>query len=402
MIQHLRRLCGVLVLSVGLVGVWSSFAAAQEEDLQMFFALGKGRISRSSVALAKKEAVKSGLSSAVEKALYSALSPSVVAVNFETVTDVLSDAPDLYIDGYKVVAERRSGKYYHVGVEATVSMDRLAERLTTAGIVLQGSEKPSILFLVSEKLPGGRVFDHWWAPGMSYIVTFSDEALREALTQRGFQVLSHRAIVEEGVETGVNGLIGQEDALRIGSSFGADVVVLGRAWTEPSGNVMGEERSFKASVEVEGFLVSTGKSLGSTKKVAVAVGTEALTVSSQALGEAARHAGSELSTRVVSALKEKRDRATMIEVVVEGANFFENFTALSREMEGLDGVISLKPRERRMNRAVMVVNFTGEGKRFAEKLLARTSKGFSITISEVSRDHIRVDMVTGGKNTFMQ
>ena len=399
----MRRLGLIILLAVSLgVGSVSWAMAPDGESLQMFFALGKERIVRNKIPLAKQGAVRAGLSSAVEKALYDALPQAAISVNFDTITEVLSENPQTFIDGYRVVAERRFGNYYHVGVEASVAMDRLAERLTAAGLVLEGTDKPKLLFLVSEQLPGSSRFDSWWAPGMSYIATFSDDAMSDALLQRGFQVLSHRAIMEEGVVTSATGLIRSEDALRIGASFGADVVVVGRAWTEPSGNVMGDERSFRGAVELEGLLVSSGASLGKARKVAVAVGTEEAQVSAEALVVAAREAASDLSVLVVDAMKEKRDQTTMIEVVVEGANFFENFTSFSREVEALDGVISLRPRERRMERAVMVVNFTGEGKRLAETLLAQTFKGFSITISEVSRDHIKVDMVTGGRNTFMQ
>ena len=376
--------------------------AEKGESLKVFLALGKGVISRSNIPVAKDKAVKDGLYTAVEDALFHVLSDRAVAAHFEAVTEILTESPATYIDGYKVVAERRFGTYYHVAVEASVAMDRLEERLTSSGIVLEGSDKPKLLFLVSEKLPDSSSFDYWWGPGMSYIATVSDEAIAGTMAKRGFEVLPHRAIIDDAAPLGPDGLVHRDEALRIGAAFGADVVVVGRAWTEPSGNVMGDERSFRASVELEGFVVGTDRATDGVLRASVAVGTDPGTVSTRAMTDAAQDAGRDLSALIVDAMKEKKSRTTMIEVVVEGTNFFENFTQLSREMEGLKGVISVRPRERRIERAVMVVNFTGEGKRLAEQLLARTYKGFSITLSEVSRDHIKVDMVAGGKNTFMQ
>ncbi|SCY55087.1 hypothetical protein [Desulfoluna spongiiphila] len=372
------------------------------ESLKVFLALGKGVISRSNIPDAKDKAVKEGLNTAVEEALFYILSDRAVAAHFEAVTEILTETPATYIDGYKVVAERRFGSYYHVAVEASVAMDRLEERLTSSGIVLEGSDKPKLLFLVSEKLPDSTTFDYWWGPGMSYIATVSDEAIAGTMAKRGFEVLPHRAIIDDAAPLGPDGLVHRDEALRIGAAFGADVVVVGRAWTEPSGNIMGDERSFRASVELEGFVVGTDRATDGVLRASVAVGTDPGKVSTRAMTDAARDAGRDLSALIVDAMKEKKSRTTMIEVVVEGTNFFENFTQLSREMEGLKGVISVRPRERRIERAVMVVNFTGEGKLLAEQLLSRTYKGFSITLSEVSRDHIKVDMVAGGKNTFMQ
>jgi len=391
----------MMLLAVSLV-LPCTLRAEQGASLKVFRALGRGVISRSNIPGAKDKAVKEGLYAAVEKALFDILSSGTVAVNFDAVTEILMDSPATYIDGYKVVAERRFGGYYHVAVEASVSMDRLAERLTTSGIVLEGREKPKLLFLISERLPGSPSFEHWWGLGMSFIATVSDEVISEAMDKRGFEVLPHRAIIDDAAPLRAGGLIDREEALRIGRAFGADVVVTGRAWTEPSGNIMGDERSFRASIELEGFLVGTDRSTGGVRRASIAVGTDIGEVSTRAMTDAAMDAGRDLSSLIIEGMKEKKSRTTMIEVVVEGTNFFENVTQLSREMEGLKGVLSVRPRERRIERAVLVVNFTGEGKQLAERLLARNYKGFSITLSEVSRDHIKVDMVTGGKNTFMQ
>ncbi|VFQ43886.1 hypothetical protein [Desulfoluna butyratoxydans] len=376
--------------------------AEGEGSLKVFLALGKGVIARSNIPDAKDKAVKEGLYTAVEEALFHILSDRAVAAHFEAVTEILTESPATYIDGYKVVAERRSGTYYHVAVEASVAMDRLEGRLTSSGIVLEGTEKPKLLFLVSEKLSGGDSFVHWWGPGMSIISTVSDDAIASIMAKRGFEVLPHRAIIDDAAPLGPDGLVHREEALRIGRAFGADVVVVGRAWTEPSGNVMGDERSIRASVELEGFLVGSDRSTDGVLRASIAVGTDPVDVGTRAMTDAAGDAGRDLSAQIVDAMKEKKSRTTMIEVVVEGTNFFENFTQLSRDMAGLKGVISVRPRERRIERAVMVVNFTGEGKQLAEQLLARNYNGFSITLSEVSRDHIKVDMVAGGKNTFMQ
>jgi hypothetical protein len=393
------RVWTLLVLSFGQAG---TLCAEEGTSLKVFFSLGKGEISQNDIPAAKEKAVKEGLYAAVEGALFDILSSEAIAVNFDTVTEILTDSSATYIDGYKVVSERRFGEYYHVAVEASVAMDRLAERLTSSGIVLEGNEKPKLLFLISEKLLESRSFEHWWGPGMSFVATVSDEAMAGAMAKRGFTVLPHRAIVEDAAALGADGLITRDEALRIGRAFGADVVVAGKAWTELSGNVMGEERSLRASVDLEGLLVGTGQPLRRGRKSSVAVGTDPGDVSTRAMGDAAQDAGRELSAMIIEAMKEKKSRTTMIEVVVEGTNFFENFTQLSRALEGLDGVLSVRPRERRTERAVMVVNFTGEGKKLAEKLMARNYKGFSITLSEVSRDHIKVDMVAGGKNTFRQ
>ncbi|WP_300670757.1 hypothetical protein [Desulfoluna sp.] len=399
----LKRTCAWIVVILLTVSFGQSGLLCAEEGAapKVFFSLGKGDISRNNIPAAKEKAVKDGLYASMETALFELLSPGVIAVNFDTVTEILTDSAATYIDGYKVVAERRSGAYYHVAVEASVAMERLAERLTSLGIVLAGNDKPKLLFLISERLSGSSAFDHWWGAGKSFIVTISDDAISGSMARRGFEVLPHRAIVEDAAALGLDGLISREEALRIGRAFGADVVVTGKAWTEPSGNVMGEERSFRASVELEGLLVSTGRPLSRVRKASIAVGTDPGEVSTRAMTEAARVAGRDLSSQIIGAMKEKKSRTTMIEVVVEGTNFFENLTQLSREMEGLEGVLSVRPRERRIERAVMVVNFTGEGKKLAEKLLARNYKGFSITLSEVSSDHIKVDMVAGGKNTVM-
>ena len=391
----------MMILALCLGGA-SAVGAAEGGGLKVFLSLGKGTVVKNNIPAAKETAVKDGLYASVEQALFDTLSSDAVAANFGTVTEILGNTPETFIDGYKVIAERRLEGHYHVIVEASVSMARLTERLTASGIVVSGHEKPKVLFLIAEKRQDSPAFDYWWGPGMSFISTVSDDALSGAMANRGFEVLPHRAIIEDASDLRPDGSIDSKEAQRIGSAFGADVVVAGRAWTEASGNVMGEEHSLRASIVAEAVLVGSGQVIGRTHKEGIAVGSDAKEVGIRAITDATMEAGRELSSVIIEAMKEKKSRTTMIEVVVEGTNFFENFTQLSRTMEGVDGVISVRPRERRLERAVMVINFTGEGKALAGKLLAQNYKGFSITISEVSKDHMKVDMVAGGKNTVMQ
>ncbi len=396
-----RTFLWIVMLSLVPCFFWGGTVSAGEEDsLRVVFSLGKGVISRNKIPDAKKRAVKDGIYSSVEQVLFKTLSADAVAANFEAVTDILSDSPDAYIDGYKVVAERRSGSLYHVALEVSVSMDRLAERLTSLGIVMGGRDTPTLLFLISERLFESPAFDYWWGPGLSFLTTVSDETLSDLMAKRGFKVLPHRAIIDEGAPLGEDGWITHEEAQRIGRAFGADVVVMGKGGVESSGNVMGDEHSLRASIELEGLLVGSGTVIGRVQKSATLVGEDSGAVSRRALAQASSEVGRDLSSMIISAMKEKRSRITMIEVVVEGTNFFENFTQFSRAMEGVDGVLSVRPRERRMARAVMVLDFTGEAKKLAEKLLALSYKGFSITISELSGDHMKVSMVAGSKNTF--
>ena len=61
-------------------------------------------------------------------------------------------------------------------------------------------------------------------------------------------------------------------------------------------------------------------------------------------------------------------------------------------LNDISGVEGIKTREMRPDTSTIMVDYTGTPKLLAEALMLKTVENFSINITEVSEDHLRVEI----------
>lgn len=382
----------------------NTFAEAKNKS-KIVKITGTGAILEEDTSSAKNKAISNSLIAAVESVLNETLPQDVIVPNFKTITDILYKHTNTFIEGYKVLAETKHDKDYRVLVQATVSTKKILRKLNAAGIVLNTANKHKILFLISEYNLQDIDSQFWWGQGMAYIKTVSDSTLTKEMQKRGFEVLSHRlvnkAVVTKEMNTEPYGeKLSTDDIIALGVYFNADVVVSGVAKAEQAQNTMGEDRNFTGSINLDIYRTDTGEKIDSISSKATAVATDETTGGNDALIEAAIIAAGEVASTTNVAMKKETDKSTMIEVVVEGTDFFKNYAKLIKRVNALPDVKKITQREKRPKRAIVVIEHMGNGKNFAKTIMAETFENFGLNISEVTRNHVRLEMVPLGSSLF--
>lgn len=381
--------------------------AASAKDSIVVRVMGTGDIVDEDTSGAKDKAIANALVAALEAALIEDIPGRIVVSNYTALNEMILNNTDSYIKTYRVLAETRLGKKYKVMVEATVATDKIRAGIEKSGIVLDPANQYKVLLLVSENNLEDLAPQYWWGKGTSYVKTVSDSTLSQVLRKKGFDVLAHRLINQDIMASSMAGtsmgeVLSTEMALSIGRSFGADIIITGTAIAEQSRNTMGEDRSFSGSINLNLYRTDTGERIGSIMQKAVKVNTDEAQGSRDAIAEAAELAGGDVATSITMAMKEEENKPTMIEVVVEGTNFFINYAKLTQKISSLPGVKRVKQREKQKDTATIIVDFVGNAKSLAKALMAETFDDFGLNISEVTRNHLRLEMIPSSSNIFVR
>ncbi len=384
----------------------ASYASAEiNTKPRVVHTTGTGVIINNNTSAAKDKALSNGLIAAVESVLSDILQPSVMVSNFTTITDILYAHTSNFIDDYKVLAETKHGKDYRVMIKVTVSTKKILTQLNNAGIVLDPANKHKVLFLISENNLQDIAPQFWWGQGMAYIKTISDSAVTQAMQKKGFAVLSHRLvnkglIYNDKVGEAFKETLSAEDIVNLGLYFNADVVVSGSAKADQAPNTMGEDRTFTGAVTLNIYRTDSAEKIGSVTTSSTTVNTDETIGGNDALIEASLSAANDLASKINIAMKKDIEKSTMIEVVIEGTDFFKNYAKLMKKIKEMPEIKNITQREKRPSRAIVVIEFMGNGKVFAKKVMTKTFKNFGLSISEVSRNHVRLEMIPSGSGLF--
>ena len=189
--------------------------------------------------------------------------------------------------------------------------------------------------------------------------------------------------------------LGNEEAVNLGIRFGADVVILGQSKVETTANVMGANiRSFQATVTLRAVQSKTGAEIGSTTQTAVAAKQSDYEGSTDALTKAGALAGEALSKQIASVWEKGFQGPSMVKIIVEGTQNLVNFVLFRKMLNDISGIEEIKTREMRPDTSTLMVEYTGTPKLLADALMLKTVENFGINITEVSEDHLRVEIVS--------
>ena len=387
------------ILCCALLAVVSTGTGHAQEspDTKTIQTIGTARVYKDNVAGARDQAIRDGLTAAVNKIVMDMLPIESLVRNFQTANEILQSDTGAFIQGYQVLAEQRVGKTYRVLVQATLTTAVLEERFSNAGIVLGKKTLPTVLFFIAERNIDDAAPRYWWGEDLQYFKPVAEYAISEALRKKGFVIMDPGAMIQsETVEIDTQTPdLGNEEAVELGIRFGADVVILGQSKVETTANVMGANiRSFQATVTLRAVQTETGAEIGATTQTAAAANQSDYEGSTEALTKAGELAGEALSKQIASAWEKGFQGPSMVKIIVEGTQNLVNFVLFRKTLNDISGIGEIKTREMRPNTSTLMVEYTGTPKLLADALMLKTVENFGINITEVSEDHLRVEIVS--------
>jgi hypothetical protein len=360
--------------------------------------IGTGKIYKEDSARARKEAIENSLVSAVESVALDLIPPESLNQTFQSFNKALYDQTGKFIQGYKVLAEFKIKNAYRVMVEANVSIAGLTKLMSDARIMSGGKSLPKILVLVSEQNLEDTSPKYWWGKKVVLGEIFSVSAFIETMKSKGLPVLDHASIAQNtSIDDGYDKPdLDKEEAVDLGRNLKADIVIVGKTIIDQAQNIMGKNiKSFKGVVSARAIRTDTGEEVATTTQSAVTSNADETIGVRKALSAAGSLAGETLAGQIIDAWQKKDEKTNIIGIVVEGTDNLANFEKFVGIINKISGTKNLQIKELKANETVISVEYKGTAKTLADDLVLKSYGSVGINIYEVSKNHLRVELISG-------
>ncbi|MFO7753693.1 MAG: hypothetical protein R6V41_11305 [Desulfobacteraceae bacterium] len=402
MIQDYKAVL-VLVTTVFLFLAPPAVQGGENGNIFETVATGKHMIDKDQggVPAAKKAAVEKALSASVEKALLNLFSGKIFASNLEFIySKVLTDVSD-YVASYKVLAEVEKRDRCIVAVDTGIDLAALRSFLNRYEIIGSQKNKPSVLLLISEKTKEDLLPRYWWGKNPMPYNSKVSEAVSEAMKEKGFIVLpaSFSSPDTKDHDIEFSSIHDTDAAIKLGRKMDADIVVMGRAESQPSANRVGAEQTYEAKVDVEALSTAENKTVASTRVKATSRSKEGTEGSIAALSRAGELTGQKITGKIEDHWNDnvlKKQQA--IEAKIEGNDYLSSFILLRKVLKKMPEIKGIQTRELGTQEAVVDILFEGNAARLADALVLKTFDSFGIEIDDVKDRSLTIRFVPKDEN----
>ena len=358
--------------------IWAE--TPEKVDREDILAMGAGKIVDGNVAHARKIAISIALAKGVEEYLARRLGKQGMVNNFrKLIQEVIPRARET-IENFHILAEEQIDKDYQVLVRLKVNEEMMEEELRSVGLILREGPPIKILFLVSQIEKQRENFFYWWRdPVISSPLTPTELALYRIFEEHGFTPMHRLLNVPEGDYSPEMKMLelSDEDAIKWGMLFSADVVIHGRCEI-----IEGREIVIILKIlEVKNGIVISQDSqmekidgeMGGIEKIL------------QTMETAIKKLVVRVSPVIIKALEAPETHTNQIEIAVKGLRNFKQFRQLKEFLEkGIWGVKSVKQTKVKDNAMYILVEFNGDEGRFIETLENHQNLPFQVEVTKAA------------------
>jgi hypothetical protein len=384
-----------IVLLVGIVLTLEPSFAAKRPEVLTGVTTGKRMIINHNIQQAKQKAVSDALKVAVENAFATLVSRQVFASKLDFFYDqVLSNTSD-YIITYRVLGGIENKGYYLVGVESKVDLALLEKILTDARILNANQDKPSILFFIVEKTPLDLLPRFWWGKNPIPYQSFAEQIIINKMIQDRFIITGNGMERPDPsfYDITFNSIYDIAAAKKLGREMKADMIVFGKAVSSEAINRMGEEKTFNARINLEGYNLETGEKVVTSQTQAVAKSDTDQEGNIKAIVKAATLSARDLSEKINAYWAQNLRKEHAFDVKLEGDNFLPRFIALKQRFKQMPGIENMQPKEMGSNYAVLEVFYKGKSSQFADAVMLKTFDSFGLEILSVTDDLVTIKFI---------
>lgn len=391
------RLTGLIVTTILILS--PNIFGKEEITTKTLDVLGTGIVKNNNVSKARNKAISNSLESAVGQAALNIIPHTLLVEKFHDISETIFENTDQYIENYKVMAELVLEKRYKVIVQATVSIDKLKQRLKQIGMSAPEKFFPKILFIVSEKNCANSHPEYWWRKNSNSFESQSESLLSGIMKKKGFPIVDHTTLPEGYGPFSYNEYPSHQDALTLGVMFNADLVITGKATVDKTLNLLGEDvKSFQSTIFLKAIRTDSGKQIAEITKTAVSVNPDIDKGCSDALIKACQYAGEDLSHKIQFAWEKGANGNDGIEIFVEGTDNLANFVMFRRQLRNVPGANNIQILKIRSDSASILVKFDGDAKALGEALMLKTFANFGIKIYDISDNYLKIGLIP--ENSF--
>ncbi len=366
-----RGVKGILakILIGSLLSVFNNALSVAQVDTEPvqdeILVIGTGTIIDGNVANARKMAIAEALVKGVEEYLGRRLGSQTMINHFpRLLQDVIAKARE-EIENFHILAEERMDKEYKILVRVKINDKVMEEKLREIGASSREGPPIKVLFLVSQTQTREGKTSYWWkAPETDSALSPVELALHRVFQERGFQPISRLLRIPEGeYSLEMKALdLSDEDALRWGELFGADVVVRGSCEILRGGEV---------SIVLKALHVQNRIMIGrdmQSERIGGDKGDMEQIV--ETIEIAVNNVASRLSPEIMMAIERPEAKTAKLSLTVKGLRSFRQFREFKDFLEkNVPGVKSVRQTRLRGDSMSLAVEYLGD----EEKFLGRVS-----------------------------
>ena len=348
------------------------------------------------VARARKRAIANSLIAAVERVTAEILPFESMVQNFATLNDLIFINPRNFIQHYKVLTEARSDKVYRVMVQATVSIDSISERLSSAGILLGNKPMPKILFFVVEQNINEAAPQFWNGSAMTTAKTISEETMGKALKAIGLLVIDRSNFMEELKDITLSCAADFENqaAILVGTRLKADIVIVAKAVVSLDIEKSDEaSKTFEGIVNARALRTDSGVEIAAAKETVIHTAVNPISGGRQALSDAGSQIGQAFSEQIISEWKKDIKKLMAVKIFVKGTGNLANFVIFRKALNELPGVKWLQTSEMKPDQVILLTEYEGLTQDLAAAVASKNFETMTINIAEISSTDLKIELI---------
>jgi len=345
-------------------------------------AIGTSTVVGGNSAAAKKRAITQALMKGVEDYIARLLGSRGVVNNFERLTEEIIPGAKEEIENFHILAEHQVDGKYRVLIKLRVNKEIIGEKLRSAGVLLTDPPIIKVLFLVSEAREGD--ISYWWKDeGGFQDLSAVELTLHKVFQDRGFSPINRILSPPdfESLSNLTSPSLANEDVLKWGSLFSADVVICGQS------QIINKK---ELSLTLRAFDVHQGSEICQESRVEP---IEVASTSSEQIIETlhgpVNRIAATLCPCIIRAVASEHGEIHQLEVTLAGTSRPKQFWVfrdfLRDEVIGVESVIPSKIRGNSMS---ATVEFQGDGAKFINRVLKHENLPYPLHLGQAEEGEI--------------
>ena len=367
--KRLLSMAIAIALVTFIVGEVQSQAGQQYVD-----ATGMAAIVNNDIGAARDRALEDARRKAVEHVVGVLVDSETLVENFQLVNDRVYSQSAGYICGEKITNERQDQYNYYVTIHACVSQGNLEDNLLAIGICLRRLENPRTMLMIGEQNVGQKIHGWWEGSDLSIV----EQKIMDAFNEKGFP------LIDPSVAAGnisrvraIGGEVDPKDAARIGRSFDAEYVVVGKALVTCKPKDQYGFFNCYANVNLRIVKVDNGRIFGTASGKGKYAHIEEHESGVRALQKAADIVAPKLIKRVTQRCEKETTGGNEYKVVLSNVTSYTKLKNFMNQLGQARGVGNISRRKFGGGRAEIEVMFKGRAGDLADAI--ESSTGASVT-----------------------
>ncbi len=350
---------------------------------------------------AYERALEDAFRKAVEQGVGIHISSQSMTKNYQLISDEILARSSGYVQEYKILKSYEKDGFYVIKISALVKLDDIKNDLQAVGILLERKNLPRLIVLVNETFMSQLTPENSKKPlFQSQIQSQVEARLTSLLVEKGFYVLDSNSITESRAkEQAVKALQGKTEAAKLlGDIMRADVILIGEAHSNKSGNIAGSNFvSVTKALTLKAIRADTGEILAANTWNSSGAGLNDAAASNNAAKRVADMAGDQLITEVLNKFLVETGGTQIIQIIVYNIRGFSDLEFLEKSLmdsqHGIPGLSQLYRRSFEKGIAIFDAQIKGESDVIAHAIQKKIFKRYKVVVTGTSQNVIKLTIV---------